>query len=506
MSRPDDRSRAQAPAVLGMPVDRVGSGRTSRTWLQRLRLAGVVLPVVFVVALQLLRPVLIDVRWPHQQHGDLVVTAVTVLATVLFGIVMFGLIERAHAVVLRQNRELSAVNRVLVQVSQQDDPGLALATVVRLARSVPRAASAGLCLDSRTAASTAIGRGAVVAPTPDTPLCITGEGPDSCRCPDVPDDRDPDHTGPASHADHADHADQSGRQDAAAPRGCPGRHPTEVPGTVRMTLHGPDRPYGQIWVAPQTGARLGVQEEAFLSTLAELAVVALRHARLLDNERGAAIVAERDRIAREMHDSLAQVLGATHLRLRGLAARPDLADHPDVRDEVEDVATTCHEAYADVREAILGLRASTRADGTFLDSLDAYVQQFSRQSRIPTRLEADTHELAFVPQCEVQVLRVVQEALTNVRKHSGASRAVVRVRGIRRATVLEVEDDGRGFDPEALPDRGQEGFGMASMRERAALVDGRLSVDSRPGEGTRVAVTIPGTMRLSRPGETGWGP
>lgn len=432
--------------------------------LQPLRVAGVLLPVGFVVALQVLRPTVVDARWPL--HGDLVVSAVTVVATVVFGLVMFDLIGRAHAAALRQNRELAAVNRVLTETSQQDDPEAALATVVRLAGTVPGAAAAGICLDAHTAAATGIGRGSHAAPTTDRPLCIGGDGPRPCRA------------------------------------SCPVRSDR----TVTMTLHGPDRPYGRIWVAPQPGDGLDVPDEAFLSTLAELAITALRHARLLESERGTAILAERDRIAREMHDSLAQVLGATHLRLRGLTAHPELTAQPGVRAEVEDIADSCQAAYADVREAIVGLRATTRGEATFLDSLEAYVRQFARQSRIPTALEAETAELSFAPHCEVQVLRVVQEALTNVRKHAGASQAVVRVRQAERATVLEVEDDGRGFDPDSLDGPDRSGFGMASMRERTALVDGELTVASRPGSGTRVAVTIPETMRLPGAGGTGWRP
>lgn len=482
MRRPDGIPAAPARTLVGEPSGPAVPARLSRSWLQPLRIIGVVLPVLFVVALQVLRPTVVDVRWPA--NGDLVVTMVTVVATVFFGVVMFDLIERAHAATLRQNRELSAVNRVLVEISQQDDPGRALATVVRLAGTVPGAASAGLCLEPRTAAGAAIGRGTEATATLGAPLCVTGEGLRACRCPQA-----------VAGVGHA------------VPRGCPGHdHPVDAGRAVVMALHGPDRPLGQIWVAPRPGCRIGVADEAFLSTLAELAVVALRHARLLENERGAAVVAERDRIAREMHDSLAQVLGATHLRLRALAVRPELVDQDLVRSEINDIAGTCHDAYADVREAILGLRASTRTDAGFLDSLDSYVRQFSRQSCIPTRLEADTDELSFAPHCEVQVLRVVQEALTNVRKHSGASGAVVRVRGGERTTVLEVEDNGRGFDPVAVAGAARGHFGLASMQERAALVDGQLAVDSRPGEGTRVAVTIPETMRMPRSGGTGWRP
>lgn len=217
---------------------------------------------------------------------------------------------------------------------------------------------------------------------------------------------------------------------------------------------------------------------------------ALDQAALLESTRWAAILDERDRIAREMHDSLAQVLGVAHLRLSALAAHPDLPPDGGARREVEALAGLCHEAYADVREAIVALRESPRADRGLLESLDAYVEKYARQSDVDAvldnRLPADP---ALPPHAEVQVMRVVQEALTNVRKHSGARAAVVRLSQSPEAVVVDIEDDGVGFSPEHPA--GDGGFGLRTMRERAELAGGTLTIDSTPGRGSRVSVAIP---------------
>jgi signal transduction histidine kinase len=210
-----------------------------------------------------------------------------------------------------------------------------------------------------------------------------------------------------------------------------------------------------------------------------------------ESGRHRAVIAERERIAREMHDSLAQVLGVTHLRLRALDSREEVRSNPGVAAELADLADICEEAYRDVREAILGLSASNKNARGLLDILSTYLVKYSRQCGIETSLESDLdHELSLSPRCEVQVIRVIQEALTNVRKHSGAKSAVVRITESASTTTFVVEDDGDGFDPGASP-TDRDGFGMFTMRERMVLLNGSLTIDSAPGRGTRVIAGVP---------------
>jgi nitrate/nitrite-specific signal transduction histidine kinase len=247
----------------------------------------------------------------------------------------------------------------------------------------------------------------------------------------------------------------------------------------------------ELWIARTDATPFTVADRAFMSTLSGLAGVALTGAQERENGRQAAIVAERERIAREMHDSLAQALGVTHLRLRALNGRSEVRAAREVATELAALADICEEAYHDVREAILGLRQSCGNERGLLDSMSAYLEKYSHQCGIEATLVSELeHELSLSPSCEVQMIRVIQEALTNVRKHSGAKTAVVRISESDSATTFVVEDDGEGFDlsrSAAHRDR----FGMFTMRERMGLLHGSLVVDSAPGRGTRIIADVP---------------
>ncbi|MEL4503393.1 sensor histidine kinase [Luteococcus sp. H138] len=213
--------------------------------------------------------------------------------------------------------------------------------------------------------------------------------------------------------------------------------------------------------------------------------------RALAAERHSAVLEERERIAREMHDSLAQVLSVAHLKLRTLECDPDLEALPQVRDELGELAGLCQDSCRDVREAILGLREAGRTDRGFIEGIEHFLRSWSRSSGIPAELtlQLPDEHTELPTSHEVQLSRVVQEALANVRKHSGASRATVLLRADEDGTRVEVSDDGRGFDP-SLPGR-QDSYGLHTMRERVEQLDGEFIVRSAPGRGTTVVVDLP---------------
>jgi two-component system nitrate/nitrite sensor histidine kinase NarX len=266
---------------------------------------------------------------------------------------------------------------------------------------------------------------------------------------------------------------------------------------LRVPVWIPGELLGELSLARQAGLPFTERDRRYLVTLGGITAIAIAAARLRANERQGAILAERDRIARELHDSLAQVLGSTHLRLRVLLARPELTEQPAVTAELEALADVCEEAYRDVREAILGLREASQGRG-LLAALAAYLEKFSQQSAIPVDLEATVaEEPALSTSAEIQVIRVIQEALTNVRKHARATRAHVRVSeaAVGDALVIVIEDDGRGFDPTVSRIHRDGGYGVATMRERVELVGGTLRIDSTPRHGTRVVATVPQVAR-----------
>ncbi len=255
-------------------------------------------------------------------------------------------------------------------------------------------------------------------------------------------------------------------------------------------LRGPDGVLGELCVV-RHDRPFSSTERTLLGALADMASIAVRTARLHEAEEQWTIHAERDRIARELHDSLAQVLGVIHLQLRSLETRAkDEASHT-MAAELSDLAETADEAYQDVREAILGLRETVREDDGLEGSLREYLRKYSRQTGIAATLtcEGDARK-ALPPRAEVQLLRVVQEALTNTRKHSRARHVSVRMDCNAPVVTLTIEDDGVGFDPVAATRSLEGGFGLASMRERVEQIGGRLDVHTAPNEGTTIIVAL----------------
>ena len=292
-------------------------------------------------------------------------------------------------------------------------------------------------------------------------------------------------TRPGSEASHADvePGDEAGRSLDAGP----------TPGfklSVALREHG--RALGDLTVFRTAGSGFTARDREHLQAVADVCATALANARVRLDEHHGAILDERQRIARELHDSLAQVLAVTHLRLRTLAAYPVVAEDPTLLTDVEQVADVCADAYRDVREAILGLHDGSQRGRPFLETLLAYMNKYSKQCGIRTSLETEfKDELRFSPHTELQMVRVIQEALTNVRKHSGAATATVRVSQEPDTTLVVIEDDGCGFDISTMQARG-DGFGLSTMRERLALVGGSLTIKSLPGAGTCVIAQLPG--------------
>jgi len=273
---------------------------------------------------------------------------------------------------------------------------------------------------------------------------------------------------------------------------CPIQHDGPQAVVQARPLRGADGLLGELCVMRSNGVPFSEQEKELLAALADMAAIAVGTARLREAEHQYTIVAERDRIARELHDSLAQVLGVIHLRLRGL--EPEVRDVPGngVATEISDLADVADEAYRDVREAILGLRESITGAGGLEGALGEYLRKYARQTGIGTTLRCDGEaRRALLPRAEVQLLRVVQEALTNVRKHAGARHATVSLDAADGLVTLAVDDDGSGFDPSRLAEALDHGFGLASMRERVEQIGGTLAVHTAPGRGTRVVVTVP---------------
>ena len=209
-------------------------------------------------------------------------------------------------------------------------------------------------------------------------------------------------------------------------------------------------------------------------------------AKLVDRERALAAAQERTWVARELHDGLAQDLWLAKLKAARLAALPGLG--PEVRALTKEVSAAVDSGLAEAQQAVAAMRLPGDASGSLQELMARWLDDFEDQFGLRVRFECDSTLPPLSPRTEAEALHIVQEALTNVRRHADAT--VVRVRAGREDghLVLVVGDNGRGFDPGAV---GDAAFGLASMRERASLVGGELEIESAPRKGTRVQLTLP---------------
>ena len=261
---------------------------------------------------------------------------------------------------------------------------------------------------------------------------------------------------------------------------------------LRLSLTSPEMAFGEVVVIPAVGAHYSEREWGFIHRIAELAVIAISSSRLREQEHQMAILAERERIAREMHDSLAQVLGFIHLRLVDLRAKVARVESPQMNASLDELTNVAQDAYRDVREAILGLRESSRAGRSLFENLRAYLERYEHQAGIDTAFETDFDQPPnLTPQAEIHVIRVIQEALTNVRKHARARHATVHVTTRDGMVAFLVEDDGRGFSVADAALAHDGGFGLQAMRERMELIGGSLIIESAPKSGTRIIALVP---------------
>ncbi|MGE3277786.1 MAG: ATP-binding protein [Vicinamibacterales bacterium] len=200
---------------------------------------------------------------------------------------------------------------------------------------------------------------------------------------------------------------------------------------------------------------------------------------------------ERRRLARDLHDDQCQALAALGVSLD--LAMADVPDGP-ARTRLASVKRLVDEGLADLHRVIYDLRPSVLDDLGLLPAIRWLAEQHLTRRGIAARCEfAGLEARRFAPEVETALFRVVQEAMVNIERHAEADTVLVQVALEDNLLSLEIEDDGRGFDPEGAPDPadGGRGLGLQGMRERVELLGGSCFVDSTPGRGTRVVVTVP---------------
>ena len=222
-------------------------------------------------------------------------------------------------------------------------------------------------------------------------------------------------------------------------------------------------------------------------------IAAEKELRLARAGRQALIDEERTRIAYELHDGLGQVLGYVNTKAMAVRLMLNKGQLAEAERHLCQLEEASRSLFVDVRQAILDLRTIACNPAGLVATLRDFASQFTRLSDLPVDIASDDKAKGtpLSSDVELHLVRIVQEALGNVRKHALASRASVHVGIIEGELVLTISDDGLGFDPASSSTRKSPHFGLSMMRERAEAVGAAFSVTSGPGDGTRVTVCLP---------------
>jgi two-component system nitrate/nitrite sensor histidine kinase NarX len=254
-------------------------------------------------------------------------------------------------------------------------------------------------------------------------------------------------------------------------------------------------PLGVITVGNTKNKRFTKRQLTLLMTVAGQVALVVQNAKLMAELEYQTLVAERTRLAREIHDGLAQTLGFLKLQTAQLKNYASNGEMEPLQKGLNVCYSALVEAYEDARQTIDGLRIVPSDEG-LASWLEQTADEFQESTGLKVYLDGMDEKSDLAPEVQAQLIRIVQEALSNTRKHAEAEQIWVSCRASGGELILEIRDDGRGFSPEDIPLPSRHG--MRGMRERADLIGADFQVISRPYEGTIVSLRLPMTI-----GETG---
>jgi DNA-binding NarL/FixJ family response regulator/signal transduction histidine kinase len=257
--------------------------------------------------------------------------------------------------------------------------------------------------------------------------------------------------------------------------------------------------WGDLLVAPVRSSSAGMPTESFVAIVADITERKYTEEQALRQQQALAALRERERMARELHDTTAQVLGYVNVQtqtVRELLATGQVAAATTA---LRDLAHAAHDAHTDVRAFIVGVSTNTKLTigpspaRCFRTALAQLVEQFTSLADIPAELIAPPDlALSQLPATiELQVLRIMQEALNNVRKHADATHVRVTVAIAHQELCVTVRDDGNGFVLPGIGSTGSARYGLRSMRERAAEIEAELHISSASEAGTTICLRVP---------------
>lgn len=257
--------------------------------------------------------------------------------------------------------------------------------------------------------------------------------------------------------------------------------------SIPLYAHG--KKLGVLNLASRDWRGLDPDDLRLLYTIGDLVAIAVERARLFAQSARLGALEERNRLAREIHDTLAQGLAALALQLEHADALIDAdADRERVQRSVRQSLSLARANLEEARRSVHDLRAAPLQGRTLAEALSALVDDLTRQDELAAAFELAGETRPLPIRVESGLYRMAQEALSNVRRHAGARQVTVRLETLPKRVHLLVEDDGAGFDVEHVP---EGSYGLIGLNERARLLGGTLRVESCPGEGTRLEVDVP---------------
>ena len=450
-------------------AESVSQSRLGMT-IQRLRWLAVIAPLAIVAALELVRTTTVGFV---SIRDRLLLDVIVAGSFIGFGFVMVRAIRQMHDRVKRQNRELLALHSAGLDVTAELALDTVLKKVVEQARALVGAKYGALSVvgdDGRITSFITSGISnearAAIGPPP------VGHGVLGVVL----------REGQRLRLDNIESHPRSA--------GFPPNHPV-MRTLVAVPIVCKSPFVGNLYLAEKEGeATFNEDDEESLARFAVQAAIAIDNAHLHQQVADLAVAQERLRIAHEVHDGIAQVLGYVNTKVQAANAYLSQGKTAEAGAQMNELALAARDAYGDLRESLVNLRTLPSAERTVSSVLEEYLDRWKAASDVSTQLTIDP-DLRIPPGIELQLIRIVQEALTNVRKHARATAAKVDIRRRDGEVIGSVSDDGVGFNPEARPRSDFPRFGLSTMRERAESVGGRLRVVSMPGKGTTVAFELP---------------
>jgi PAS domain S-box-containing protein len=255
--------------------------------------------------------------------------------------------------------------------------------------------------------------------------------------------------------------------------------------SVPLIVQGRD--YGAITVYYSAPREFSEEDLGLATSVADQAALAIENARLREQAGQAAAIEERGRLARELHDSVTQSLYSVTMYTEAAARLMAAGQETSAAEYLRDAGDTAQEALREMRLMIYQLRPPVLEKGGLAVALQVRLDAVERRGGIRADLSVEGED-RLSPGIQAELHQIAQEALNNALKHAHATEVRVRLRFGEEATLLEVQDDGAGFDPTAVQDAG--GLGLPGMKERALKIGGRLEIESAPGQGTKVVIQV----------------